>query len=266
MRTAAHPVWRPHLFQGWATDFIPQLVSQARDSEYIDEVMHPGGYDAIETSRKLAKKEGIFSGTSGGGVLSQAIKIAESAPDGTSILAMIPDTGERYLSTPLFDDIPADMTEEEKKLAESTPSTAPPNPDLPGVLPEATAFVKETIAKNKVVVWSLQYCEFCWTIFKLLDVLGVEYEAISIDSFEYAKEQMGNKYRAALCDMTDCKTFPQMFIDGEFIGGAADACIMWKNGELQEKLNEAGVKYGDYSGDPFEFLPKWMSQNPLRSK
>lgn len=263
---APHPVWRPHLLQGWATDFIPQLVSSARDNEYIDEVMHAGGIDAIKTSRELAVKEGIFSGTSGGGVLSCAVKIAETAPEGTSILAIIPDTGERYLSTPLFDDIPADMTQEEKKLAESTPSSPPPNPDLPGVLPEATEFVKKTVAENKVVVWSLQYCEFCWTLFKLLDTLGISYEAINIDSFQYAKNQMGNKYRAALCDLTDCKTFPQFFIDGEFVGGAADACIMWKNGELQKKLEEAAVEYGEYEGDPFEFLPKWMSQNPLRSK
>ena len=86
------------MFQGWAADFIPKLVSDAQDAEYIDEVMHPGGYDAIRTSQQLAAKEGIFSGTSGGGVLSCALKIAETAPEGTSILAMIPDTGERYLS------------------------------------------------------------------------------------------------------------------------------------------------------------------------
>lgn len=289
---AAHPVWRPHLLQGWATDFIPKLVSSAKDEEYIDEVVHPGGYDAIQTAHELAMKEGIFSGTSGGGVLSSALKIAETAPEGTSILAMIPDTGERYLSTPLFDDIPADMTEEEKKLAESTPSTPPPAPDLPGVLPEATEFVQKTNSENKVVVWSLIYCEFCWTLSKvglmsvcrlscctfscsfslsntlsqLLDALEVPYEIINIDSFEYAKDQMGNKYRAALCEMTDCPTFPQLFIDGKFIGGAADACIMWKNNELQEKFTEAGIQYADYQGDPFEFLPKWMSQNPLRDK
>ncbi len=117
---APHPVWRPHLFQGWAADFIPKLVCKADKSEYIDEVIHPGGDDAINTSRALAAKEGIFSGTSGGGVLACAIKIAETAPEGTSILAIIPDTGERYLSTPLFDNIPADMTEEEKALAESS--------------------------------------------------------------------------------------------------------------------------------------------------
>lgn len=266
MIAAPHPVWRPHLFQGWAADFIPQLVSKAYKSDYIDEVMHPGGDDAINTSRELAVKEGIFSGTSGGGVLASARKIAETAPSGTSILAIIPDTGERYLSTPLFDNIPADMTEEEKALTESTASTAPPPPDLPGVVPEATEFVKQTVNDNKVVFWSLQYCEFCWTLMKLLDTADIPYEAINIDSFKYAKDQMGNKYRAALCDMTGCNTFPQLFVNGEFVGGAVDACMMWKDGELQKKLSNAGVEFGEYEGDPFEFLPKWMSQNPLRSK
>ena len=263
---APHPVWRPHLFQGWAADFIPKIVSEARSCGYIDEIMHPGGHDAIKTCRELAKKEGIFTGTSGGGVLSCALKIAETASEGTSILAVLPDTGERYLSTPLFDDIPADMTEEEKVLAESTPSTPPPPPDLPGVLPEATEFVKKMNANNKVVIWSLQYCEFCWTLFKLLDAAEIPYETVNIDSFKYAKDQMGNKYRAALSEMTDCKTFPQLFVDGKYIGGAADACIMWKRGELQPILQKAGINVGGYDGDPFEFLPKWMSQNPMRSK
>jgi len=77
---------------------------------------------------------------------------------------------------------------------------------------------------------------------------------------------MGNKYRAALSEMTNCNTFPQMFIGGEFFGGAADACIKWKKGELQPILEAQGLSMDDYKGDPFEFLPKWMSQNPLRSK
>lgn len=189
-------------------------------------------------------------------------------PEGSSILALLPDTGERYLSTPLFDGIPADMTDEEKKIAESTPSTPPPPPGLPGVLPEAVEFVDKTIAENKVGVWSLEYCEFCWTLCKLLDRIKVEYKLVPIDAFEFAKDQMGNKYRAALCCQNRLRYVPQFFVEGKFIGGAADACIMWKKGELQPILEEAGAKvddFGGYEGDPFEFLPKWMSQNPLRS-
>lgn len=265
---AAHPVWRPHLFQGWATDFIPKLVDDAVRKNYVDSTMHPSGAAAMALCQELAAKEGILSGTSGGGVLTSALMLAKQSEPGTSILAVIPDTGERYLSTPLFEDIPADMTPEEKELSASTPSTPPPPPGLPGVLPEAVAFVKEQIAKHKVLIWSLEYCEFCWTLFKLFDAISVPYEAINIDSFQYAKHNMGNKYRAALVDITKCNTFPQFF-DEKFIGGAADACIMWKKGELQLLLEKAGLKkddFGGYEGDPFEFLPKWMGQNPLRSK
>lgn len=116
--------------------------------------------------------------------------------------------------------------------------------------------------------------QFCWTLFKLLDTIGVPYHVVNIDSFEFAKENMGNKYRAALSQLTECNTFPQLFIGGSFFGGAADACIKWKAGELQPLLEAAGVPkasedgsvWGGYDGDPFEFLPKWMGKNPLRSK
>lgn len=261
-----HPVWRPHLLQGWATDFIPKIVSEAKEAGYVDKLCHVGGDAAMTMARQLAQKEGIFSGTSGGGVMHCAVEFAKTAPGGSKIVVMLPDTGERYLSTPLFGDIPADMTAEEKDLAASTPSQPPPGISLPPVTDEAVAFVKAKSAGSKVVVWSLEYCEFCWTIFSLFKALGVEYEVINIDAFEYAKDNMGNKYRSALASITECNTFPQCYINGKFFGGAADACIKWNKGELQPILKEAGIEYGDYKGDAFEFLPKWMSQNPLRSK
>jgi len=148
----AHPVWRPHLFQGWAADFIPKLVNDAKEQKTYDSLLHVAGDDAIRTAKELAVKEGILSGTSGGGALSAALKLAEDCPEGTSILAIIADTGERYLSTPLFDGIPTDMTEEEKELAASTPSNPPPPPGLPDVLPEATKWVQNEIDNHKVVM------------------------------------------------------------------------------------------------------------------
>jgi cysteine synthase A len=140
---------------------------------------------------------------------------------------------------------------------------------LPEKTPEAVTFVKEQIGLHKVVVWSLEYCEFCWTLTRFLDRLGVPYKRIDIDSFEYAKDQMGNKYRAALVDETQCPTFPQFFVDGKFIGGAVDAALMWKKNELQPLLEAAGLNkdnFNGYDGDPFEFLPKWMTANPLGDK
>ena len=167
---------------------------------------------------------------------------------------------------PLFADIPADMSDEEKALAASTPSTPPPGLVLPEVNEVATHFVTKSNTGNKVVVWSLEYCEFCWTLSMLFNTLKVDYVKIDIDSFQYAKDNLGNQYRAALQAQTKCMTFPQFFVDGTFHGGAVDACLKWKKGELQTIFARAKVAHGPYDGDPFEFLPKWMSQNPLRSK
>ena len=89
------------------------------------------------------------------------------------------------------------MMEEEKELSAFTPSMPPPPPDLPGVAPEAVDFVKKQIADNEVVVWSLKYNEFCWTLISFLDRPQVPYTKIGISSFEYAKDQMGNKHQAA---------------------------------------------------------------------
>lgn len=228
-----------------------------------------GGDRAMEVSKLLATQEGIFTGTSGGGALACALEFAKTAPEGTTIVAMLADTGERYLSTPLFADIPADMTEEEKALAATTPSSPPPSVSLPAVNEAATSFVKATNADNTIVIWSLEYCEFCWTITRLFDTLKVPYKKINIDSFEYAKDNLGNQYRAALCAQTDCKTFPQYFVQGVFQGGAADACMAWNKKTLQPILEKAGANidnFGGYEGNAFEFLPKWMSQNPLRSR
>ena len=176
-----HPVWRPHLLQGWATDFIPKLVAKGVDGKLFDTIENVSGDVANKVAQDLAIKEGIFSGTSGGGILSSALKLAKDLPEGSLILAIIPDTGERYLSTPLFADIPADMTEEEKALAESTPSTPPPPAGLPGVEEFATEWVKNQISTNKVTVFSLEYCEFCWTLSALLDTIGVEFNRIDIE-------------------------------------------------------------------------------------
>lgn len=267
----AHPVWRPHLFQGWAADFIPKLVDEATNAKVYDSVLHCGGGEAMKVCQELAVKEGICSGTSGGGVVAAALKLARESPEGTTILALVADTGERYLSTPLFENIPADMTEEEKEIAASTPSTPPPAPGLPAVEAESTEWIQKQIGGHKVLCVMLEYCEFCWTLTGLLDALGVEYHRIDIDSFEFAKDNQGNKYRSALQEITGCKTFPQFFVDGKFIGGAVDACMMWKKDELQNLFRDAGIEGGngnfnDYQGDAFEFLPKWMTQNPLRSK
>src|SRR4029077_18949425 len=117
-----HPAFKPHPMQGWSPDFIPKLTGDAVDMKVIDRLITIANADAIKNSQELAKKEGIFVGITAGGTFAGALQVAKDAPKGATILAMLPDTGERYLSTPLFADIPADMTEEEVKISQSTPS------------------------------------------------------------------------------------------------------------------------------------------------
>jgi len=114
--------WQPHKIQGWTPDFIPKLTGDAVAMELIDRIVPIQNADAIQASKDLAAKEGIFCGITSGGTFAGAIKIAAEAPKGANILAMLPDTAERYLSTPLFADIGADMNEEELAISRSTPS------------------------------------------------------------------------------------------------------------------------------------------------
>jgi cysteine synthase A len=126
--SASHPAWTPHPQQGWSPDFIPKLAQDAIDTNRIHKVLRIENAEAMRWSRELARKEGIFVGISSGATFAGALRIAAEAPKGSTILAMLPDTGERYLSTPLFADVPADMTPEELELSHSTPSAQLPTP------------------------------------------------------------------------------------------------------------------------------------------
>jgi len=119
---AANAAFKPHPMQGWSPDFIPKITGDAVDMKVIDRILTIAGPEAMKCSKELAQKEGIFVGITAGATFAGALKVAADAPKGANILAMLPDTGERYLSTPLFADIPADMTEEENEIARMTPS------------------------------------------------------------------------------------------------------------------------------------------------
>lgn len=93
--------WHPHKIQGWTPDFIPEVLNR----EVFDELEPVTDDDSIAVSRQLAAMEGIFTGISGGGTLAAALQVARRAAQGSVILAMLPDTGERYLSTPLFEGV-----------------------------------------------------------------------------------------------------------------------------------------------------------------
>ena len=117
----SHPHFEPHPIQGWTPDFIPLVLQESIDNKLFDELIPVAGAAGIEWSRKLAAQEGIFTGISGGSSFAVAIQIAQQAEPGSVILCMLPDTGERYLSSPLFEGISEDMTEEEVALSKSTP-------------------------------------------------------------------------------------------------------------------------------------------------
>ena len=268
----SHPNFRPHLMQGWTPDFIPKLAEDAVALELIDEVMPIDGNHALEMAKQLAQKEGIFCGTSAGATFSGAMRVAESAPPNTTILCMLPDTGERYLSTPLFEGIPEQMSEEEMDIARSTPGyrfdvKAQPAPavddeDQQITLTEAAeAFVKEAVsdAENPVVLFALEWCEFCWAIRKLFEELGIPFKAIDLDSIAYQDADWGGQIRAVLNARLGSKTIPQIFISGEHIGGATDTFEAYKSGDLQKRLAQVGIEPGDLGGkDPYELLPAWL--------
>jgi len=118
---AAHPAFKPHPMQGWTPDFIPKLTEDAIDTNTVTKIIPIPNAEALRYSRELAQKEGIFVGITAGGTLAGALKVCAEAPSGATVLCMLPDTGERYLSTPLFADIPAEMNEAEIAISRSTP-------------------------------------------------------------------------------------------------------------------------------------------------
>lgn len=116
-----HPAWKPHPIQGWTPDFIPKLTGDPVAAGDVDKVLTVSGAEAMATSLELARKEGIFVGISAGATFAGALAVAREAPAGSVLLAMLPDTGERYLSTPLFASIEVEMNQAELEVSRSTP-------------------------------------------------------------------------------------------------------------------------------------------------
>ncbi|HEU4626777.1 MAG TPA: cysteine synthase A [Steroidobacteraceae bacterium] len=271
--SASHPNFRPHLMQGWSPDFIPKLTEDAVDEELIDRVIPVNGAKALQLSRELARQEGIFVGITAGATLAGALQVCAEAPPGATVLCMLPDTGERYLSTPLFADIPAEMTAEEIEIARSTPNyrfDSPPPAPAPSPQPaaepvrisaEAAAFVQSAIEDRErpVTMFALEWCEFCWSVRRLFAKHGIPYRSVDLDSVEYQKDNRGGEIRAALTARTSFSTIPQIFVGGEFIGGCTDLFDAYKAGRFQQLLDKNGVEYDrTVKVDPYSFLPTWL--------
>jgi cysteine synthase A len=270
---ASHPMFRPHAVQGWAPDFIPKLTEDAIKLGYIDRVVPINGAEALRLARRLATDEGILAGISGGATLAGALEVCRDLPEGANVLCMLPDTGERYLSTPLFTDVPAEMTDEELEIARSTPGyrfDTPAKPTLPATVPEparvaadveSVAFVAGTVGdvQQPVVLFALEWCEFCWSVRRMLARLRIPYRSIDLDSVEYQRDDRGGRIRTALAERTAMTTIPQLFVGGEFVGGCTDALDAWRSGRLQSLLEAAGVEFDrSASVDPYTFLPGWL--------
>jgi cysteine synthase A len=265
----SHPLFRPHAMQGWAPDFISKLTEDA--VELIDSIVPVAGDDSLRLSRELAQKEGIFVGITAGATLAGALKICEGAPQGSNILCMLPDTGERYLTTPLFEDIPVEMSEEEITISRSTPACrfdAPPPKPAPEddavavpVTEEAIRFTEEVLndSGQPVALFALEWCEFCWSLRKMFAKYEIPYRSIDLDSVAYQEDNRGGEIRAVLTDKTGMKTIPQVFVGGEFIGGCTEVFDACRDGSLQKLLDQAHVQYDKtIDTDPYSFLPTWL--------
>jgi len=121
-----NPAFKPHPMQGWSPDFIPKITGDAVDMGVISRVITIAGADAMKYAKALAQQEGIFVGITAGATFAGALEVCKTAAPGSTVLAMLPDTGERYLSTPLFGDVGADMNDEEVKISNSTPGNRLP--------------------------------------------------------------------------------------------------------------------------------------------
>jgi len=268
----SHPLFRPHLMQGWSPDFIPKLAEDVVDAELIDEIIPIPGDDALLLSKSLAREEGIFVGISAGATLAGALAVAERAEPGANILCMLPDTGERYLSTPLFDGIPEDMTEEEAEISRSTPnyhfSSAPPPPDDEEVKkptaeapPDALEFLEQAThdPDNPVVLFALEWCEFCWSVRKMFAEYEIPYRAVDLDSVAYQEGNKGGNIRKAIEKRTGLKTIPQVYVGGKHLGGASETFDAVKDGSFAKMLEENNVSWNkSVDTEPYSFLPGWL--------
>ncbi|MDT3382498.1 pyridoxal-phosphate dependent enzyme [Labrys neptuniae] len=272
---ASHPLFRPHPMQGWNPDFIPKLTADAVDSNLIDGIQPVGGSQALRLARELARQEGIFCGVTGGATLAAALEVAKTARPGSRILFMVPDTGERYLSTPLFETIEQEMDAAERKISNSTPLC---RFGVPAAQPAAVSaaaidtapdhahsFVDQAIKDpgQPVVMFALEWCEFCWAVRRFLKDMGVPFRSVDLDSVAMQAGGLGGDIRKVLRPMTGAATIPQIFIGGIHVGGSVDLLQLHDAGKLVSLLAKAGVTpAGDITLTARSYLPKWLAARP----
>jgi cysteine synthase A len=160
------------------------------------------------------------------------------------------------------------MSKEELEIAASTPRyrfdvksapAATPAAAPEPAKPEALAFVDAVVSDKAqpVVMFALEWCEFCWSVRRLLQECGIAYRSIDLDSSAYQKD--GGDIRVALRQKTGAPTIPQIFVGGEHIGGCSETFDAFNEGRLQQLLEASGVAFDRAKKvDAYSFLPKWL--------
>ena len=243
------------------------MAEDAQTQNLIDIFQPIAGTDALAVTRDLAAKEGIFCGISGGATFAAALKVAETAPADSKILAMLPDTGERYMNTVLFDGVEKEMSLEEIDIL---CSMAAYRFDISGggtvapvaeeeVKPEIIALVARTIAAKLVVMYALEWCEFCWSVRKMFEAAGIAYESVDWDSVAYQNDDLGADIRTVLRNMTGAPTISQIFVGGERIGGTTETFDAFNDGSLKKQLTGLSVDFNlSMTQNAYSFLPTWL--------
>jgi cysteine synthase A len=268
----SHPMFRPHPMQGWTTDFVPALVQRAQAEGLVDCIVGVPGEAALATARELARREGILAGISGGATVAGALQLAATLPAGSRLLAMVPDTGERYLSTPLFADIAAEMDEAEWAISRSTPRSRFDAPAAPPAAPsrapapaiparEGVDFIDAAVAdaSRPALMFGLRWCEFGWALRRLFERIGAPLHEIHVDDPALQAGGLAGELRAALAARCGAVTLPQLFIGGQHVGGCTDAVAAWDDGRLARRLRRAGVPFDAAARvDTRSLMPAWV--------
>jgi len=159
------------------------------------------------------------------------------------------------------------MTDEEMELSRSTDgfrfdvsgagANAPAAEEA--AKPHITELVERTIADQPVVMFALEWCEFCWSVRKMFAEAGIPFHSVDLDSVAYQKDDLGGDMRVVLRNKTGAPTIPQIFVGGELIGGATEAFDAFNDGSLQKRMTQSGVDFDrSMTRDAYSFLPTWL--------
>ncbi|MDJ1017666.1 MAG: glutaredoxin [Paracoccaceae bacterium] len=135
---------------------------------------------------------------------------------------------------------------------------AAPAVGQPAADAEALAEVQETVSEHAVVVYALEWCEFCWSVRKMFEDAGIDYHAVELDSVAYQQDNHGGRLRAALREICNAPTIPQVFVGGQHIGGATETFDAYNSGQLAEMLEAQQISMAATAQNAYSYLPKWL--------